>query len=152
MHGVRSAPNDRTLLRLDLLPALSLKSRIVLIRDVKQGETVGYGRTFRARRDSRIAIVPVGYGDGFPRSLSNAGACVRIGETFFPIVGRICMDQLTVDVTDDKSVKIGDTVVLIDDETDSPIDAAHTAARAGSISNELLCRMGARLPIVYQSE
>lgn len=152
LYGVRSAPNDQTLLRLDLLPALSLKSRVVLLKNVSKGEAVGYGRAFCARRDSRIAIVPVGYGDGFPRNLSDTEACVRIGETLCPIVGRICMDQLAVDVTDMESVNVGDEVVLIDDKTGSPIDAAHTAARAGSISNELLCRMGARLPIVYRCE
>ena len=75
---------------------------------------------------------------------------MRIGKTLCPIVGRICMDQLAADVTDMESVNVGDEVVLIDDKTGSPIDAAHTAARAGSISNELLCRMGARLPIVYR--
>ena len=113
---------------------------------------MGDGRAFGARQDSGIAIVPVGYGDGFPRSLSDSGACVRIGKTLCPIVGRICMDQLAVNVTDMESVNVGDEVVLIDDKTGSPIDAAHTAARAGSISNELLCRMGARLPIVYRCE
>ncbi len=87
-------------MQLDLRPVLALKARVALIRDVPKGEYTGYGRAFQTKRDSRIAILPIGYADGLPRSLSDGRAYVRIGEFTVPIVGRICMDQLAVDITE----------------------------------------------------
>ena len=113
-----------------------------------KGEYVGYDRAFRAERDSRIAILPIGYGDGFPRSLSCGNARVRIGEHIAPVIGRICMDQLAVDITDAEDIRIGDTATLIDNKLNTPLSAPDVAEHTGSISNELLCRMGARLPVV----
>ena len=113
-----------------------------------KGEYVGYDRAFRAERDSRIAILPIGYCDGFPRSLSCGNACVRIGEHIAPVIGRICMDQLAVDITDAEDIRIGDTATLIDNKLNTPLSAPDVAEHTGSISNELLCRMGARLPVV----
>ena len=136
---------------LPLEPMMTLKSRIVFIKEILSGDAVSYGGTFVAEKPMKIATISAGYGDGYPRSLSNKGYILIHGKKA-PILGRICMDQFAVDVTDMESVNVGDEVVLIDDKTGSPIDAAHTAARAGSISNELLCRIGARLPIVYRCE
>ncbi len=148
LYGAPSAPGDRTALGLDLRPVLALKARVVLIRDVPKGEFVGYGRAWQARRDSRIAILPIGYGDGFPRSLSCGRAWARLGTYTVPIIGRICMDQLAVDITDAPGVAVGDTAALIENEPGSPLSAPYAAEQSGSISNELLCRMGARLPVV----
>ena len=150
LYGVKSSPMDDTVMKLDLRPVLSLKTRVILIRFVKKGEYVGYGRSFFAERDSRIAILPIGYGDGVPRSLSNGNGKVRIGGYLVPVIGRVCMDQLAVDITDTKDIMVGDTAVLIGDSAEDEISAPVIAESFGSISNELLCRMGARLPVVVK--
>lgn len=150
LYGVFSSPADNTNLKLDLRPVLSLKSRVVLIRSVQKGDSVGYGRDFVAGRDSKIAIIPIGYGDGFPRNLSNRKSYVLIRQYVVPVIGRICMDQLTVDITDTESITVGDTVTLIGAEGKSVLSAPDVADSVDSISNELLCRMGTRLPIVIQ--
>ena len=150
LYGVLSSPKDCPLFAVDLRPVLSLKSRIALIRQVAKGESVGYGRSFTADCDSRIAILPVGYGDGYPRSLSNGKGWVLIRGRTAPVVGRICMDQMAVDVTDIPDVRTGDTVVLIGCDGNTEIRASILADRAGSISNELLCRLGDRLPVIVR--
>lgn len=148
LYGVLSFPDDETVLKPDLRPVLSLKSRVVLIREVAAGESVGYGRSFTAGRDSRIAILPVGYGDGFPRNLSGGKSSVLINKYAAPIVGRICMDQLAVDITGAEGVSVGDIAVLAGAEGYGKLSVPAVAGSSGSISNELLCRMGARLPVI----
>lgn len=150
LYGVLSMPKDETKLKLDLRPVLSLKARVALIRSVPEGDGVGYGRSFTAERDSRIAILPVGYADGFPRNLSNEKSGVMIRGQYAPIVGRICMDQLAVDVTGLEGIVAGDTATLISTEESSGLSAPEVAEYSGTISNELLCRMGARLPVVVK--
>ncbi len=148
LYGVLSSPDDETVLNLDLRPALSLKSRVVLIREVAAGESVGYGRSFTARRDSRIAILPIGYGDGFPRNLSGGKGSVLINQYVVPVAGRICMDQLAVDITGAEGVSVGDIAILAGAEGYGKLSAPAVADSSGSISNELLCRLGARLPVI----
>ena len=148
LYGVLSSPDDDTNLKLDLRPVLSLKSRVVSIRQVNKGDSVGYGRDFVAERDSRIAIIPIGYGDGFPRNLSNGNGRVLVNSHIVPIVGRICMDQLSIDITDVQGVSTGDIATLIGAEEYDDLSASAVAYRSGSISNELLCRIGARLPVI----
>lgn len=145
LYGVLSGSNDEVRNPLALRPVLSLKSRVVLIREVKKGESCGYGRTFTAERDSLIAILPIGYCDGVPRSLSGGVGLAEIRGKMAPFVGRVCMDSVAVDVTDIEDIALGDVATLISDEPQSPLYAPFVAGRAGSISNELLCRMGARL-------
>lgn len=151
LYGVSSSPDDRTLLQPKLRPVLALKAKVVLIREISRGETVGYDRTFRAERNSRIAILPIGYGDGLPRNLSGK-AMVRISTHLLPVIGRICMDQLAIDLTGADDVSVGDTAILIDNAENSPLLAPNVAALSGSISNELLCRLGTRLPVVIAEE
>lgn len=151
LYGVFSSPDDRTLLQPKLRPVLALKAKVVLIREISRGETVGYGRTFRAERNSRIAILPIGYGDGLPRNLSGK-AMVRISTHLLPVIGRICMNQLAIDLTGADDVSVGDTAILIDNAENSHLLAPNVAALSGSISNELLCRLGARLPVVIAEE
>lgn len=148
LYGVKNLPGENTALDLDLRPVLSLKSKVVLIRSVPKGESVGYGRSFAAVRDSQIAVLPIGYGDGFPRSLSNGRGNALVGEHIVPIVGRICMNQLVLDITDAEEVRVGDTATLIGAEGYEEISAPVVAKKSGSFSPELLCRLGARLPVV----
>lgn len=148
LYGVLSSPDDETVLKPDLRPVLSLKSRVVLIRKVAAGESVGYGRSFTAGRDTRIAILPVGYGDGFPRNLSGGKGSVLINQYVVPVAGRICMDQLAVDITDTEGVSVGNIAILAGAEGHNELSAPAVADSSGSISNELLCRMGARLPVI----
>lgn len=148
LYGVLSSPDDDTVLKPDLRPVLSLKSRVVLIREVASGESVGYGRSFVARRDTRIAVLPIGYGDGFPRNLSKEKGSVLINQYVVPVVGRICMDQLAVDITDTEGVSVGNIATLLGAGGYDELSVPAVANSSGSISNELLCRMGARLPVI----
>lgn len=145
LYGVLSKMGE-TRLRLDLRPVLSLRSRVVLIREVRSGESVGYGRAFTAEKDCTIAIVSVGYADGLPRSISDGG--VVIGGQYAKIVGRVCMDQIAVDVTNHAGVQVGAEVTVIGDG----ISAEEAAQSAGSITNELLSRMGRRVRCVAKKE
>lgn len=137
--------DNNTALKLNLRPVLSLKARVAHIQAVPKGESVGYGRMFTAKQDSRIAILPVGYADGFPRNLSCGKGYALIGGQLAPIVGRICMDQLAVDVTDIENIAVGDIATLIGGSGEKELSAPIIADSSDSISNELLCRMGARL-------
>lgn len=148
LYGVLSTLDDDTVLKLDLRPVLSLKSRVVLIRKVVAGESIGYGRSFTTGRDTRIAILSIGYGDGFPRNLYGGKGNVLINQYVVPVVGRICMDQLAVDITDAEGVSVGDIATLVGAEGHDELSAPAVADSSGSISNELLCRMGARLPVI----
>lgn len=152
LYGVLSSPNDRTKLQLDLRPVLSLKSRVILLREIKKGDSVGYSRSFVANRDSLIAVLPVGYADGYPRNLSCGKSYVLINGHQAPVVGKICMDQLAVDVTDIPDIKVGITATLIEKDDDEEISASMIADNSESITNELLSRMGQRLKIVSKRE
>lgn len=147
LYGVLSRPGEETALRPELRPVLSLRSKAVLVRRVKKGECVGYSKGFTAQRDSRIAILPVGYADGLPRTLSCGRGSVLIRGRLAPIAGNICMDQTAVDITDVPEAGVGDVATLIG-ETESGVSADRVAACCGSIANELLSRMGGRLPVV----
>lgn len=148
LYGVLSTPDDNTTLKLDLRPVLSLKARIVHIQTVSKGESVGYDRAFTAEQDSRIAILPIGYADGFPRNLSCGKGYALLGGKVAPIVGRICMDQLAVDVTDIECASVGSIATLIGKSDTDAIVAPMVADASGSITNELLSRMGKRLNVI----
>ena len=132
---------------LGLRPVLSLKARIASVRTVAKGECVGYDRAFTARRETHIAILPIGYADGYPRALSSAGL-VRLRGRLAPVAGRVCMDQLAVDITDIPEAAVGDVAELIGGA--SPLRAGEVAARCGTIPNELLSRLGTRLPVIVK--
>ncbi len=145
LYGVPSSPGDDTRQKLDLRPVLSLKSRVVLIRKIRKGESVGYGRAFIAQRDSRIAVLPVGYADGIPRNLSCGCMEVILHGQSVPVIGRICMDQMIIDITDAKEVSVGDVAVLIGTQGREERKAAELAGKSETITNELLSRLGGRL-------
>lgn len=149
LYGVLSKTDKNTRIQLNLKPVLSLKARVVLIRFVPKNETVGYGRSFQAKRDSLIALLSIGYGDGFPRDLSCQKGGVIIHGQYAPIVGRVCMDQMAVDITDIEDVSVGNVATLIGADAAS-ISAPAVAECYASISNELFCRMGARLRVLVK--
>jgi alanine racemase len=128
----------------EVAPAMRFASVIVLIKNVPTGERVGYGLTWQAKRPSRIAVVPAGYGDGVSRALSNNGFAAIKGR-LAPIVGRISMDQTTLDVTDLNEVAVGDEVTWFGN-AESGITAADVEARLNTISYEVLCDVSARVP------
>ena len=114
---------------------------------LKTGETAGYGRQFVAEKQSRIAVITIGYADGLPRCLSNGVGQVLVQGKKVTIVGRICMDQALVDISEleEDAVKTGDVVTLIGTDGNETLTAADMAEAAGTITNEILSRLGSRL-------
>jgi alanine racemase len=146
MYGYSpSGPDDRTL---PVRPALSLISRVAQVKRIERGETVSYGRRYRAVRPTTIATIPVGYADGLFRSLTNTGAEVLIEGRRFPIVGTICMDQCMVDCGG-AEVGVGDRATVIGRSSSSIITAWDVARLAGTIPYEVTCAISARVPRVY---
>ncbi len=137
---------------LGLEPVLGLKARVVSLRTVKRGEGAGYGLRFQARRDSRLAVLSIGYGDGLPRSLSCGRGAALIRGCRAPVAGLICMDQSLVDVTELPTVRPGDEAVLIGRSGDLRQSAEDLAQAAGTIPNEILSRLGPRLERVLLPE
>ena len=152
IYGVLSQPGDKTVLKPDLKPVLSLKSRVALVRPVAPGESVSYGREFNARRPSKIAVITAGFADGIPRTLSSGKGEVLINGRRAPIAGRVCMDQLMADVTDIPDIARGDVVTFIGQDGEEEIRAEEMAESAGTITNELLSRLGGRLEHVFKKE
>lgn len=145
LYGVLSSRSDTERCAVDLRPVLSLKTRVARIQEVRQGEGAGYDLKFTAQRNSRIAVLSIGYADGLPRNLSCGAGNVLLHGSKAPIVGRICMDQTLVDVTDIPGVAPGDVAVLIGKSGDLEITACDLAEQADTISNEILSRLGERL-------
>ena len=131
-----------------LKPVMSLRSRIAMIKTVSNGESIGYGRTFIAERDSVIATVPIGYHDGLSRALSNKGRFIINGK-FAPVVGSVSMDWTTVDVTDIPKASVGDLVTIIGKEHECEIKAEDHAKLTDTISYEITCGIGPRVPRIY---
>ncbi len=134
--------------RVKLSPALSLYSHIVFIKDVEAGKSISYGGTFVTDRAMRIATIPVGYGDGYPRSLSNKGYVLIHGRKA-PILGRVCMDQFMVDVTDIPEAREDDLVTLVGSDGEETITAEMIGEMSGRFNYEFVCDLGKRIPRVY---
>jgi alanine racemase len=133
----------------DLRQVLSLMTRIALIKKVTAGTPISYGRTFTTKRESVIATLPIGYADGYSRSLSNKGMALVRGVRV-PVIGRVCMDMCMIDVTDAPGVREGDDVVLIGSQGSERITADDIAAKTGTIAYEVLCGISNRVPRIYQ--
>lgn len=132
-----------------LQPALELKSHIVYLKEVEAGHGVSYGSTYVTERRTRIATIPVGYGDGYPRALSNTGYVLIHGKRA-PILGRICMDQFMADVTDIPEASEGDTVTLIGADGEAFLSVEELAQTVGNTFNyEIVCDLGKRIPRVF---
>lgn len=128
-----------------ITPVMSLKSHVAFIKDVEPGTAISYGGTFVAEHRMRIATIPVGYGDGYPRSLSNKGYVLIRGRRA-PITGRVCMDQFMVDVTDIPDAREGDMVTLIGSEGGQEITMELLGELSGRFNYELACDIGKRVP------
>ncbi|HNW39114.1 MAG TPA: alanine racemase [Candidatus Omnitrophota bacterium] len=135
-------------LGLNLKPVLSLKTRIVFIKQVGGAVGISYGLTYRTKRPTRIVTLPIGYGDGYPRNLSNL-AWLLIGGRRFKISGRICMDQIMVDVGNFRP-QVADEVILIGKQGKQKVTAEELAKLSGTISYEIVCGLGSRIPRVYK--
>jgi alanine racemase len=149
LYGI--APRDCPGFGIDglaLHPALSLKTNLILVKDVVPGTPISYGRCFVTARSSRIGTIPIGYADGYSRSLG--GADVLVGGRRAPIVGRICMDSCMIDLTDlPGNAATGDEVVLIGRQGREEITVDEIADRMGTIPNEVVCLAGKRVPRAY---
>ena len=132
----------------ELKPALSLISHVEYVKTISAGTSVSYGGTFVAEKEMQIATIPVGYGDGYPRSLSNK-AYVLIHGKKAPIIGRVCMDQFMVDVTGIDNVKFGDQAVLIGTDGEETITVDQLSELADRFNYEFVCDLGKRIPRVY---
>lgn len=139
-YGLKPAANFA--LPVGIKPVMSWKTQVVQVRDVTAGSTIGYGMTYTTARESQVATLPIGYANGYIRALSN-NADVLIQGKRCPVVGRVSMNMITVDVTDLNDVNIGDEVVLAGNQGDGTITIDELAERAGTISYELACLIGA---------
>lgn len=136
---------------LGLAPAMRFETRVAYVKTLHAGDTVGYGRTFKAEREMRAATLPVGYGDGYPRACSGK-AKVLIGGVMCPVLGNVCMDQMMVDVSRAGEVRAGDMAVLMGSQGNEMITAGMLADWAGTISYEILLSPHARVPVIYEAD
>jgi alanine racemase len=148
LYGCYPAPSLKE--KIDLQPALSWKAKIVNVKQVPPGTSISYGCTYTTARKRKIATLPVGYHDGYPRGLSNKAEVLVKGKRC-PIVGRVCMDQFMIDITG-VAVDRGDVVTLIGREGNDEISAMELADKQGTINYEIISRVGKRVPRLYYKE
>lgn len=137
---------DKT--KISLKPVMSLRSRVAYVKELLPGRQISYGGTFTVKKKMTVATVPVGYGDGYARGLSNKGWVLIKGQKA-PICGRVCMDQCMVDVTDIPGVKIGDTVTLLGKDADEEITMEQLGELSGRFNYEFACLITSRVPRIY---
>ena len=145
LYGISPLPQFRKLLK----PVMTWKTRICLVRDVPKGSSISYGRTFIAPRNMRVATLSAGYADGYPWHLSNRGAAVLLHGKRCPILGRVTMDLMVIDVSEFGDVQVGDDVVLMGRDGAEEVSCVELGERAGTISWEIVTRIGARVRRVY---
>ena len=137
---------DKT--KISIKPALSLITHVAYVKELEAGHSISYGGTYTTKETRRIATIPVGYADGYARSLSNKGDVLIHGRRA-PICGRVCMDQFMVDVTDIPDVTVGDEVILIGSAGEETITMEEVGAISGRFNYEFVCDLGKRIPRVY---
>ncbi len=145
LYGISPLPEFQTLMR----PAMTWKTRIALIRDMPAGHGISYGRTFLTPRAMRVATLAAGYADGYPRHLSGRGASVLVRGQRCPLLGRVTMDLMIIDVSEIPEVRVGDEAVLMGRQGNEEIPCAELADRAGTITWEITTRIGARVHRVF---
>jgi alanine racemase len=134
--------------RLPIEPSLSLRARIITLRDLPAGQGVGYSARFVTARPSRIAVINAGYADGISRQRTNRG-CALVHGRRVPLVGAISMDLTTLDVTDLPDVKLGDVVTIYGKDGDDAMVVSDIAREIGTVTSDLLCALGRRVPRYY---
>ncbi|MFA5675139.1 MAG: alanine racemase, partial [Christensenellales bacterium] len=144
-------PSNEVKTDVALEPAMALHTQISFIKDVEAGESLSYGGTFTAPKPMRIATLPIGYADGFSRLLSDTGEVLILGQRA-RVVGRVCMDQILVDITDIKGVKLQDNVVCFGRQNGTGIPVEEYARRCGTINYEILCAVSPRVPRLYYED
>jgi len=148
LYGYHTLP--KTVPAPDLKPVLTLKTCVAQLRTVPAGGTVSYNATFVAKRATRVAVLPIGYADGYNRRLSNRGEVLVQGRRA-KVIGLVCMDMVMVDVTDIPGVAVGDDVIVIGRQGQDEITAADLAEWTGTIPYEILCSIGPRVPRLYRN-
>lgn len=143
MYGVYCTKEHNSKIEPNIKPVLELKARITSIKYLEKGEAISYGRTYIVKNRIKVATVSIGYADGYPRNLSGKDAKVFVNGKYATVIGKICMDQLMIDVSAIENIKVGDIVTLIGNEKE--ISAEEIAYKADTITDELLCRLGQRL-------
>ena len=134
--------------RLKIKPAMTIKAKIAHIKTLEKGAFVSYGRTYEVSESTRVATIPIGYADGYLRALSNKGKVIVNGK-LAPVIGRVCMDQLMIDVTHINNVKVDDEVILLGEFDDIKYNADDMANAVGTINYEIICMIKGRVPRVY---
>lgn len=142
------SPSQKLCDKLDLIPAMTLKTTVAYVKNLKKGSDISYGRTFTAPKDMKIATVPIGYADGYIRSNAKDGYMLVNGKKA-KIVGRICMDQTMLDVTDIDDVKTGDEVIVFGTGKNGEPTADTIAKNTDTINYEVVCLVGKRVPRIY---
>ncbi len=145
LYGISPLPEFQKLLK----PVMTWKTRIVLIREMPKGSSISYGRTFITPRKMRIATMSAGYADGYPWHLSNRAAAVLVRGQRCPLVGRVTMDLMMIDVSNIENVQVGDEVVLMGRDGSEEISCGELAEKAGTITWEIVTRIGARVRRVF---
>lgn len=140
-------PSKETSESIPVKPILSLRSKVVFLKEVPVGRSIGYGQTYFTQRSTKIATIPIGYGDGYSRMLSHKAEVLIRGKRF-PVVGTVCMDQIMVDVGDSKDIRVGDDVTLIGKDGKEEITVWEIAKKVGTNHYEVLCMIAARVPRV----
>ncbi len=148
IYGIYPCHNPK--IKIDLKPALSLKTRVVYLKEVPEGESLSYGRTYFTRKNTKVATIAIGYGHGLNRKLSNIGEVIIRGKKA-PIIGTICMDQSLCDVSHIADISVGDEVVVIGKQGDEEITADDLANKIGTIPYEILCNINERIPRLYNN-
>lgn len=150
MYGVKSSLNDNIKRDVKLKPVLSIRARVAVVKNIHNGDAVSYGREFIAKSDMKVATVTIGYADGIPRNISKGNGYVLINGKQAPIIGRVCMDQLMIDVTNIDNIEEGDIVTFIGRDKENYITVEEVAESAGTITNEFLSRLSKRLQYYYK--
>ncbi|MBQ7266451.1 MAG: alanine racemase [Firmicutes bacterium] len=141
-------PSNEVTHSIALKPAMSVRTQVSYVKELDENISVGYGRTYFTNKKTKVATIPIGYADGYPRALSNKGKVIINGQ-YAPIIGNVCMDQAMIDVTHIPDVKTGDTVTVLGKDGGLEITAEELAALQGTINYEVVCNFSKRVPRAY---
>lgn len=144
-------PDEKVRDVVQLKPVLSVKAKVIFVKEIEKGRSISYGRSFVAKNKMKTATIPIGYNDGYLREFSNK-ASVLIDGVRCPVLGKVTMDQIIVDVSKAEHVKIGSIATVLGRQKDESVSADELAGYANTINYEIVCHLGNRLPRVYINE